>query len=132
MIITMVIMKSLGERYSIFDNALYSNGTLSVELSCLYFKWLLVKLSIKYVFLSLKIAFTIPNSTDPGKISHYVPFHQCLYCLLIERPYGIQPHEMFKKQNICSLQRIPLLCIPCECNSDIELSMALHKVFCFR
>ena len=68
MIITMVIMKSHGERYSIFDNALYSNGTLSVELSCLYFKWLLVKLSIKYVFLSLKIAFTIPNSTDPGKI----------------------------------------------------------------
>ena len=45
-------------------NSLYSNGTLSVELSCLYFKWLLVKVSIKYVFLSLKIVFIIPNSAD--------------------------------------------------------------------
>ena len=57
-------------------NSLYSNGTLSVELSCFYFKLLLVKISIKYAFFSLKIVFTIPNSTDPGKISHYVPFHQ--------------------------------------------------------
>ena len=50
----------------------------------------------------------------------------------IERTYGIQPHEMFKKQNICNLQRIPLLCIRCEFNNDIELSMALHKMYCFR
>ena len=60
-------------------NSLYSNGTLSVELSCL---WLLVKVSIKYVFLSFKIVFIIPNSADPGEISHYVSFHQGLYCLL--------------------------------------------------
>ena len=34
-------------------------------------------------FLSLKIVFIIiANSADPGKISHYVPFHQGLYCLL--------------------------------------------------
>ena len=64
-------------------DSLYSNGTLSVELSCLYFKWLLVKVFfIKCVFLSLKIVFIIPNSADPGEISHYVPFHQGLYCLL--------------------------------------------------
>ena len=63
-------------------NSLYSNGTLSVELSCLYFKWLLGKVSIKYVFLSLKIVFIIPNSAGPGEISHYVPFHQGLNCLL--------------------------------------------------
>ena len=116
-------------------NSLYSNGTLSVELSCLYFKWLLVKVSIKYVFLSLKIVFIIPNSADPGEISHYVPFHQGLYCLLkylLWKELMVQPHEMFKKQNICNLQRIPLLCIRCECNNDIELSMALHKMYCFR
>ena len=63
-------------------NSLYSNGTLSVELSCLYLKWLPVKVSIKYVFLSSKIVFIIPNSADPGEISHYVPFHLGLYCLL--------------------------------------------------
>ena len=62
----MVIVKSLGERYSILINSLYSNGTLSVELLCLYFKWLLVKVSIKYVNLSLKIVFIIPNSAEPG------------------------------------------------------------------
>ena len=45
----------------------------------------------------------------------------------IERIYGIQPHEMFKKQNICNLQRIPLLCIRCECNNDIELSWHCTK-----
>ena len=53
-----------------------------MELSCLYFERLLLKVSIKYVFLSLMIVFIIPNSADPGEISHYVPFHQDLYCLL--------------------------------------------------
>ena len=53
-------------------------------------------------FLSLKIVFIIANSADPGKISHYVPFHQGLYCLLkyllLKKKYGVQPHEMYKKQ----------------------------------
>ena len=49
-------------------NPLCSNGTLSMKL--------------KNVFLSLKIAFIIAKSADPGEITHYVPFHQSLYCLL--------------------------------------------------
>ena len=61
-------------------NSLYSNGTLSVELFCLYFKWLLVKVSLKYAFHALFSSFQ--NSADPGEISHYVPFRQGLYCLL--------------------------------------------------
>ena len=67
---------------------LYSNGTLSMEfgtlsmeLSCLYFKRLLVKVSIKDVFLSLKIVFIIPNGANPGEVSYCEPFHQGLYCL---------------------------------------------------
>ena len=64
---------------------LYSNGTRSMELSCFYFKKLLVKVSVKKdVFLNtLNIVFIIASSADPGEISHYVPFHlglHCLYC----------------------------------------------------
>ena len=32
--------------------------------------------------IEIQIVFIIPNSADPGEISHYVPFHQGLYCLL--------------------------------------------------
>ena len=64
-------------------NPLCSNGTLSVELTCLYIKRLLVKDSMKKnVFLSLKIVFIVANSANPGEISLFVPFHQGLYCLL--------------------------------------------------
>ena len=46
-----------------------------MELSCMYFKKLLVKVSIKKMyFLSLKIVFIIANSAHPGKISHYGHF----------------------------------------------------------
>ena len=60
--------------------------------------------------LSLKIVFIIANGADPGEIAHHVPFHQGLYCLSKscygKNTYGVQPHEMYKMQNICTLQRL--------------------------
>ena len=69
-------------------------------------------------FLSLKIVFIIANSTDPGEISQFVPFHQGLYCLLKnllwKKTYDVQPHEMYKMQNICNLQGYSSNCIVLE------------------
>ena len=54
-------------------NSLYSNGTLSVELSCLYFKWLLVKVSLKYAFHALFSSFqTVQTLVKYRIMCHFV------------------------------------------------------------
>ena len=77
-------------------------------------------------FLSLKIVFIIANSADPGKISHYVPFHQGLYCLLKyllwKKKYGVQPHEMYKKQKkIFCKEFIKLYCFREDVSSSLKV-----------
>ena len=95
----MVIVKSLGEHYSIFDiYSLYSNGTLSVDLSCLSFKRLLVTVSIKICISLLEIVFIIPNSADPGEISHYPSISSLL---LVKVPFIYMKCSKCKTLAIC-------------------------------
>ena len=135
-IINMVIEKSLDERYSLFDKpSIYYNGTLSMELSCLYFKRLLVKVSIKMYFLPLILFSSL--QTVQTLVKYRTIFHSSRPSLFVKVPImkitkGVKPREMYKMQNMCNLQRIHLLWIPCECNNNIELSMTLYKVYCFR
>ena len=57
------------------------NYTISMDLSILYFKGLLVKISINDIFLSLKIVCILANSADSDEMPPYVAFHQGLHCL---------------------------------------------------
>ena len=49
--------------------------TLTVELSILYFKEVPVKISINYVFQSLKLTLILANSADPDEMPPYAAFH---------------------------------------------------------
>ena len=56
--------------------------TISMEMSILYFKGLLVKFLLNDVSLSLKIVFILANSANLDKIPPYhVAFHLGLHCL---------------------------------------------------
>ena len=80
-------------------------------------------------FLSLKIVFIIANGADPVEISHYMPFHQGLYCLLKyllwKKTYGVQPHEMYNMQSIKNFaickEFIKLYCFREEVSSSLKV-----------
>ena len=57
--------------------------TISMELSILCFRGLVVKISIKFdIFLSLKIVFILANIADPDEMLPYAAFCLGLHCLL--------------------------------------------------
>ena len=55
--------------------------TMSLKLFIVYFKGLLVNISINYVFLHLKIVLFLANSADSYEMPPYATFHLGLHCL---------------------------------------------------
>ena len=94
--------------------------------------------------LSLKIVFIIANGADPGEISHHVPFHQGLYCLLKyllwekNKVYNYMKCIKYKTFAICK-EFIKLYCfredvssslkvlVKCILVSPIPLSEVFHR-----
>ena len=68
-------------------------------------------------FLSLKIVFIIANGADPVEISHYVSFHQGLYCLL--------KYLLWKKRMVYNHMK----CIICKA---FAFCKEFIKLYCFR
>ena len=66
-------------------------------------------------FLSLKIVFIIANGADPVEISHYVPFHQGLYCLL--------KYLLWKKRMVYNHMK---------CIKNFAICKEFIKLYCFR
>ena len=57
--------------------------TISMELSILYFKGLLVLISLKRCISVTEDCFILANTADPDEMLPYAAFHQGLHCLLI-------------------------------------------------